>query len=71
MRTDIDLKEKRSFRDTPRNIAILTTVLVVVVSALSGWLSYDVARHMPPPSQTIIINFPPGTTIQVPPDAPK
>jgi hypothetical protein len=52
------------FWATPRNLAIVVSVVCAVAGAASGWLGYSIAPSMPA-SQIIILQLPPGTTATV------
>lgn len=52
METDLRLKSKQAFWETPRNIALLLTA----VAAVAGLLGFKLGQNQPP--QTIIIQQP-------------
>jgi hypothetical protein len=66
MRADLELKHKQGFWETPRNLAIFVGAVAALVGALSGLLGFKLGQSNPPPSQTIIVQFPPGTTVTTP-----
>jgi hypothetical protein len=53
MRTDLSLKERRSFWETPRNIVLI----VGAVAAIAGVLEFKLGQTTPAP-QVIIIQQP-------------
>jgi len=61
MKADLDLKQKQGFWETPRNIAIL----LGAAAALSGAVGFKIGQSTPP-SQTIILQLAPGTTVSSP-----
>jgi hypothetical protein len=63
MSVDLDLKRKQSFWETPKALAAVVATVAVVVGVVAGWFGYAVATR---PTQ-LQLNFPPGTTITVPP----
>jgi hypothetical protein len=59
MQTDLRLKDKQAFWETPRNIALLVTA----VAAIAGVLGFKIGQNNPPVTQII---FQPGSIV-VPP----
>jgi len=66
--TDVKLRRKQEWWESPRRFAIVVGSIVAVVGA--SWLGFDVGRELARSRQplTIILQLPPGTTIkQLPP----
>ena len=58
MRADLKLKEKQSFWETPRNLAVIFGALVAGVAAIAGLAGYKLGQSTP--QQPIIIQLAPG-----------
>ena len=65
---DLNLRRKQDIWEHPRNIAILIGATAAIFSAIAGLVGYKIGQT-PPPTQTIILQLPPGTVI--PTQAPK
>jgi hypothetical protein len=59
-RIDQILKQKQAFWETPRNIAILTIALAVIVSAVAFWVGYGIGQNQQPPLTIVIQQQPAG-----------
>ena len=61
MRTDIDLKRKQAFWETPRNVAIILGAWAALMAAIFGVLGYKIGSA--PPQQIIVhLDAPLGIT---------
>lgn len=63
MQIDQRLKEKQSFWETPRNLAILLGAVAAIVATVAGLAGYRAGQQSSTPPQII---FPPGTVITIP-----
>ncbi len=54
MRADLKLKEKQSFWETPKAIAIIVATTAAIFSALAGFAGFKLGSQ---PPQTIIVHL--------------
>lgn len=69
MQADLNLRQKQTAWETPKNIAILAGAVAALAAAIGGWTGYRIGQTAGTPAVQQLI-LPPGTTIQTPP-APK
>jgi len=74
MKADLALKTTQTFWEKPRSFAIVVSAIGTIMLAFVGatsFISYRIGQHEPPTPPIIINNnFPPGTTITIPPAKP-
>ncbi len=64
MRADLDLQQKQSFWETPRNIVILLVVAGGIAAVTGFMLGQTIAEREQP--RQIIIQFAPGSIVAAP-----
>lgn len=64
MRADLTLKQKQSFRETPRNLALIIGAVAAFTAAFAGLIGFKLGQRES--AGRIILRLPQGTTISIP-----
>lgn len=62
MQSDLKLKQKQAFWETPRNLILIFGTLVAATAVIAGLAGYKLGQNTPP-QQPIIIQLAPGATV--------